>query len=380
MPLRVLVVTPCYPRFPGDFNGGFVRDLCLRLAARGVELTVLAPRSRTMGRQDAPYPVRRFPYLPLRGAESLSDETMKGAPLGRLMQLAPYMASAILHVSAEVPALIHSHLAIPLGFVAALAPIKAPRIITCHGSDCTLPLDNPAYLPFTRHALSHAGAVVAVSRYVEGLAKRFGAKNPETIYLGVDTRRFKAPQGRRAHRMKHGISDDALVVGTLGRLVREKNIHDLLSAAEVVSKRLDVIFLVGGDGPDRPRLETIKAERGLDNVFFTGAIHDAPSFLGLLDVFALPSSREGLSLSLQEAMATGCVPIAARGHGSDEVIRDGENGFLYTPRDAAALAECIIKASGSLHLGARARDTIVRGFDAEAGADRYAELYNRLAF
>lgn len=376
----MLVVTPCYPRFPGDFNGGFVRDLCLRLAARGVELVVLAPRSRTMGRQDAPFPVRRFPYLPFQSAESLPEETMKGAPLGRLAQLPPYVASAFLHVSAGEPALIHSHLAIPLGFAASLAPVKAPRIITCHGSDCTLPLDNPAYLPFTRHALRRADAVVTVSRYVEGLARRLGARNVETIYLGVDTSRFKPPRNRRALREQLGIPDGALVVGTLGRLVHEKSIHDLIEAAETVSRKLDAFFLIGGDGPERSRLEAMALKKGLSNVVFTGAVRDAPSFLGLLDVFALPSSREGLSLSLQEAMATGCVPVAAYGHGSDEVIEDGKNGFLYPPGDAAALADRIIEASNSLPLGKIARVTIVRGFDAEAGADHYAELYHRLAF
>jgi glycosyltransferase involved in cell wall biosynthesis len=380
MSRQALVVTPCYPRFPGDFNGGFVRDLCMRLAARGVTLMVLAPRSRTMGPQSAPYPVRRFPYLPLQVAETLPEETMKGAPLGRLAQLPPYMASAILHASASEPALIHSHIAIPLGFAASLAPVKAPRIITCHGSDCTLPLDNPVYLPFTRHALKHADAVVTVSHYVEALARRLGARDPETIYLGVDTQKFKLPSGRRTLREQYGIPEGMVVIGTLGRLVRQKNIIDLIVAAEIISTRLDALFLIGGDGPERLRLEEAAHERGLENVVFAGAVHDAPSFLGLIDVFTLTSTREGLSLSLQEAMATGCVPVAADDFGSDEIIVDGVNGFLYPPGDTATLAEKIVEAADSRHVARRVRDTIVRRFDAEAGADRYADLYHRLAF
>jgi glycosyltransferase involved in cell wall biosynthesis len=110
-----------------------------------------------------------------------------------------------------------------------------------------------------------------------------------------------------------------------------------------------------------------------------GAVHDASDFLGLLDVFTLTSSREGLSLSLQEAMASGCTPVASRGHGSDEVIRDGMNGFLYPQGSTLSLAAKIIEASHT-RLGGEARATIVERFDAEAGADRYAELYNRLAF
>jgi glycosyltransferase involved in cell wall biosynthesis len=333
-----------------------------------------------MGEQTAPYPVRRFPYLPLQVAETLPEETMKGAPLGRLAQLPPYMASAIIHATTSEPALIHSHLAIPLGFAATLAPVKAPRIVTCHGSDCTLPLDNPLYLPFTRHALKHADAVVTVSRYVEGLAKKLGARNPETIYLGVDTCRFKPPTSKRALREKYGVPDDVLTIGTLGRLVHQKNIIDIIDAAEQVSKKIDALFLIGGDGPEHYTLEAEARARGLDNVVFTGAIHDAPSFLGLLDVFTLASSREGLSLSLQEAMATGCVPVAADGFGSDEVIVDGVNGFLYSPRDTRKLAEKIIEAADRRRVASEARETIVERFDAEAGADAYAALYHRLAF
>ncbi len=371
-----LVVTPCYPRFPGDFHGAFVRDLCLRLAARGVELEVLAPRSRTMEAQDAPYRVRRFPYLPLQRFELLSEATMKGAPPDRLAQLPSYIASALMHVSSSNPSLIHSHIAIPLGFVSAIAPVNAPRLITCHGSDCTLPLDNPAYLPFTRHALRKADAVVTVSDHVGHLASRLGARRVETIYLGVDTRRFSPPRDRRHLKSMVGLSPDALVVGTLGRLVAEKSVDDLIDAAKIVGGRVDSIFLIGGDGPERLRLE--RRARNMGNIVFTGVVRDAPAFHALLDIFALPSSREGLSLSLQEAMATGCVPVAARGQGSGELIADSVNGCLHNPGDALDLAEKILEASRSLNLGAEARETIVEGFDAEAGADRYAELYREL--
>jgi glycosyltransferase involved in cell wall biosynthesis len=228
--------------------------------------------------------------------------------------------------------------------------------------------------------LRHADAVVTVSRYVEGLARRLGARNPATIYLGVDTRRFKPPASKDALRETYGVPGDAVVVGTLGRIVQQKNIIDIVDAAEHVSKKMDVIFLIGGDGPERRALENEARARGLDNVVFAGAVHDAPSFLGLLDIFTLASSREGLSLSLQEAMAAGCVPVAAEGFGSDEIIEDGTNGLLYSSRNTTELAANILQAAESRRLAVSARETIVERFDAEAGADAYAALYHRLAF
>ncbi len=76
-------------------------------------------------------------------------------------------------------------------------------------------------------------------------------------------------------------------------------------------------------------------------------------------------------------MASGCTPVAAYGNGSDEIIEDGVNGLQY--RDPNVLADNIVKAADT-RFGSRARATIVEHFNAENGADRCAELYDRLAF
>ncbi len=376
--MKVLVATPCYPRFDGDYNGGFVRDLCMRLERLGVELSVLAPRSRTLRRAVSRFPVRRFPYLPSQRFELLPESTMKGAPPWRLAQLPSYLASAFLHLHAYQTDLVHCHLAIPIGFAATIPPRKHPLIITCHGSDCTLPLDSPAYLPFTRHSISHADRVVAVSKYVERLTLRLGAKRVETIHLGVDTAKFSPPTDRRNIRIASGISEGVTVVGTLGRLVPEKRIADIIKAAKIAGTKIDIALVVGGDGPERRKLTSLAKEYG-QKTFFTGAVRDAPRFHGLLDVFVLASDREGLSLSLQEAMATGCVPVATRGFGSDELVDCRTNGYTYEPGNVQQLADKIVRAANNRWLGKKARETITKGFDADEGAIRYLELYRNVA-
>lgn len=341
-------------------------------------MSVLAPRSRTLEDYATPFPVRRFPFMPARSMELLAERTMKDAPLHHLAQLPPYMVSAYLHLVAGRVDVVHAHLAIPLGFMASLNPGHAPLVVTCHGSDCTLPLTRPLYRPFTRHVLRRAERVVAVSHYIEDLAIRLGAppEKTEVIYLGVDTSKFKPSGDKAALRTEIGIPEDTLLVGTLGRLVPEKRVEDTMAAVAMVSKELDVHLLVGGDGPDRGRLETLASRLGMDNVTFLGRVADAVRFHRLCDVFVLSSVSEGLSVSLQEAMASGCVPVAVNGFGCPELVRDGENGYLFEPRNVEDLAHKLLLAAEDPSPGSNARATILQRFDVDVNAARYVELYD----
>ena len=364
--MRVLVLTPSFPRFKGDFHGGFIKSLCDELSGH-VEVQVLAPRTRTMEPYDLGYPVQRFPYLPSRRMEYVAESTMKDAPGVNLAGLPAYLASALLHLLASDADIIHTHLAIPLGNLALLSPV--PQVITCHGSDLTYPLDNPQYLPFTRAALLKTGLVVTVSRYLEALAVKLGADQQKvrTIYLGVDPSRFK-PRKRTG----------PLNVGTLGRLVPLKRVGDLIHAARDLERTHEVHLRIGGDGPSRRHLESLAEKVGLESYEFTGTVTDPVSFHQSLDVFVLCSSREGLSISLQEAMSCGAVPVAVDGCGCGELITHGENGFLFKTGAVDDLAGVLRLACDSASLGAKARETILRGFDSRKNAPQYLDVYREL--
>ena len=363
--MRVSILTPCFPRFIGDYHGIFVKELCDNLAD-DIDISVLAPRTRTLGKLQTRYPINRFPYLPCQGMENLPEETMKGAPVSRLIELPFYMVSAYKALARSNAPMIHVHLAIPLGFVASTR--NKPFLITCHGSDLTLPLEKPHYLPFTKNALRKASKVVTVSRYLERLAWSLGVEpeKTEAIYLGVDADRFKP-------RRKLG----CLTIGTLGRLVSQKNIEDLIDATHLLQERYDVHLRIGGDGPMRGYLEAYVSMVGLKSYEFCGIIKDPVEFHQSLDVFVLCSTREGLSIPLQEAMSCGVVPVAVRACGCDELINSGENGFLYKPRDVNDLVRKIEQAIDS-KLGDKARRTITDGFNSKTNAKKYIKVYQEL--
>ena len=364
---KVTVLTPSYPRYPRDYHGAFIKSLCDNLAPH-IQLEVIAPRTRTMKPINTGYPVKRFPYMPTRRMEYIGEETIKNAPRGRLTALPAYLLSAYLHTISSSSDLIHTHLAIPLGLIAAHNPKKTPQLITCHGSDITYPIEKPVYRPLLRKTLRKADRVVAVSKYIETLALKLGANQDTvtTIYLGVDVEKFK-PTKKQSH----------LTIGTLGRLIPEKNIQELLYATKLLENKIDIKLRIGGDGPDQHRLIKLAEKLNLD-ADFPGRIHHPASFHQSLDVFILASNREGLSISLQEAMSSGVVPVAVDNYGCRELIKDGVNGYLYESGDQEMLSRKILDAIGDRESGRRARETIVTHFNNETATRQYLELYSAL--
>ncbi len=367
----MLIFTPSYPRYSGDYHGSFIRDLCTRLA-RHVDLTVLAPRSRTMGASMDDFPVHRYPYLPWRGAELVAERTLVGAPAIHIAQLPMYLASAYLHLVKDGFDVVHTHMAIPQGLLAVHNPRNTRNLVTCHGSDCTLPVMYPIYRPMTERALRRAHMVTAVSDYMRGIAVSLGAdsEKTETVYLGVDTKRFKPGPGRR--------DGDKVTVGTLGRLVPEKNVGDILHALKIVEHSMNVRLQVGGDGPYLDHLKSLAHELRIKDVEFMGRVTDPAGFHRGCDVFVLASTREGLSVSLQEAMSSGCVPVAVDGHGCRELITHGRNGLLFEPRNVDDLASKMLEAANSPKMRAEARSTIRRRFNMDRNYRRFLEIYQEM--
>jgi glycosyltransferase involved in cell wall biosynthesis len=104
-------------------------------------------------------------------------------------------------------------------------------------------------------------------------------------------------------------------------------------------------LLIVGDGPLRKQLEMATRQLMMDQaVVFTGIRQDVFSLLQTSDIFVLPSQdREGLGVALIEAMAVGLPVIGTNLGGIPEVIEDGENGFLVSPRNPEQLAEALKK-------------------------------------
>ena len=176
----------------------------------------------------------------------------------------------------------------------------------------------------------------------------------ELLGNGVDLGRF---QPRRSHeeirraRATLGVDSSAVVVGTVGRLVREKGFRELFAAASRMrSIRPEVVFVVVGPEDqvrdDALDASDIAAARSLGNVVFTGHRHDVEDLYAGFDLYVLPSYREGFPRSAMEAAASGLPVIATDIRGCRQVVDHGDNGLLVPVHDADALTLAIAELAG----------------------------------
>ncbi|TFH30785.1 MAG: glycosyltransferase [Deltaproteobacteria bacterium] len=180
--------------------------------------------------------------------------------------------------------------------------------------------------------------ILAVSEAVRNTLLSYGYPKEKIAiaYHGVDVERFSpSPANKIRWRREHGIPEEACVIVSTARLAREKRLERLIRAFQISSRdRQDLWLLIAGDGPLRKELEDSANSTGAgDRIRFLGLVDDVPGLLQASDLFVLPSDREGLSVSLTEAMSVGLICIATDIPGSEEVIRNDENGFLVEPDD-----------------------------------------------
>lgn len=199
--------------------------------------------------------------------------------------------------------------------------------------------------------------------------------------------------GLQRVRTQFGLTAGNPVIGTIGRLAgpagqapdAHKRIDDAISAMPLILERFpDSKLLIVGDGPDRAFLEQRVADAALgDSVSFAGFQPRVRPFLECMDVLVHPSETEGLPLTLVEAMFASRPIVASDVAGSNEVVVDGEAGFLVPVRNPAALANRVIELLADPDLRARMGASGLRRARARFSEDRYigevAAMYEELA-
>ncbi|MFB3880124.1 MAG: glycosyltransferase [Armatimonadota bacterium] len=234
-----------------------------------------------------------------------------------------------------------------------------------------------------------ATAVTAVSEDAADLLAR-QARIPRSrivvIPNGVDTEQCR-PGAKAGLLPALGMPDDALVVGTVGRVEPIKGHRHLIAAAGEVAKehpRCHFVIVGRNDNEEGEALRSQLPDLGLNGrVHFLGPRDDVPALLREMDIFVLPSLSEGMSNALLEAMATGLPCIATAVGGNREVIEDGVSGVLVPPANRDALTAAILRLVGDAgmqeRLGKAARERARTRYSLDAMIEAHLRLYERLA-
>ena len=248
--------------------------------------------------------------------------------------------------------MIHTHTS-KGGFVGRLAAklARVPAIVhTVHGF--AFHEASPARARLFYSTLETAAArwcdrIVSVSKFHRDWAIRLRICSPRKIVAipnGIPELRRNPDSDPAAIRGRIGVRPGDLLIMSVARLVPDKGLEYLIESAAMLSQSHPrVRVAIAGDGPARSKLERLASEHGIsDRVKFLGFRCDIGDLLAASDMVVLPSLREGLSISLLEAMAAGKAIVATAIGGHREVVSRGEVLWLVPPADAEALRDGIV--------------------------------------
>lgn len=372
MPRVAMVIQRYYPHVGGAENQ--IQQLAPRLQARGFEICVLT-----------------------RHEKGLSNfEMVEGVPVYRLPSIGPkamaaamFTGSAVLKLSRLHPDLVHAHEILSPASTAVFSKRLHghPVVVKLLRGGLLGDLYKLKHRPFGRQRLQGLSravdAFVVISREIENELVTIGVPQSKRILIpnGVNNERFApvAELQKKQIRTELCLPLQAVIVVFLGRLVAEKHADYLLKVWDDVRLVVpDAHLVIIGSGSEESRLKGLSVE----GVQFAGQSNDTARYLQAADLFVLPSSTEGLSGSLLEAMSTGLPVIATSVGGAPDVIQHELNGYLIPPDDLNELRyalQTLLKDKDlRTRLGANARLRILSNYTLDHIAERLAALYNCL--
>lgn len=185
--------------------------------------------------------------------------------------------------------------------------------------------------------------IIADGKKVQKNLIEFYRINPNHVTLICNTVEEFDGKIKEHPLLSHLRKEGNILIGNVGRLCQEKGQKFFIEAAEIVLKRANnVKFIIIGDGKDRGYLEQIVKDKKLESdILFLGFQKDIKNIILQLDILVLSSLLEGLPLTPMEAFSVGKAIIATNIDGTNELVENNVNGFLYEPQDIERLAELL---------------------------------------
>jgi N-acetyl-alpha-D-glucosaminyl L-malate synthase BshA len=364
----------CYPTFGG--SGVVATELGIALARAGDDvhfisyampsrLSVLHERVRFHEVTVTPYPLFD-PYPPY----TLALAT-------KMAEVADYEKLDILHVHYAIPHAISAHLAREI-----VSSRKLRFVTTLHGTDITLVGRDASYLPITRFGIEVSDGVTAVSEWLRVQTARNFATNKaiEVIPNFVDPARFRKHDSALSNLFS---SSGEKLLCHVSNFRPVKRIMDVLAVFDRVTRVVPSRLVMIGDGPERSNAEAFCREHHLrEKVFFLGNVPNLEEVVGAADVFLLPSEAESFGMAALEAMASEVPVIGSRAGGLQEVVVEGETGYLLPVGDVEGMAERAIEILSTPdlqhRLGRNGRDLAEGIFNVNRVVPRYREFYEKV--
>jgi len=386
--MRILIASSTYaPAMNGQ--AVFTTNLAEGLAQRGHEVTVVidSPRGKPSLTTVNGVVVNELPSIYFRYFNAEVHFTPFPAPAVKRLILS--FNPQIVHIQDHFPICrVAVHTANKLGIKTVGSNHFLPENIAPYLPAYSLlkPLMNWSLWRWMIGVYQHTDAISAQSVAAARMIQRQGLNMPILpISCGIDLDQFY-PDGtvnRQQFRQRYGIDPNKKVFMFLGRIDGEKRVDVLLHAARQL-KRDDIQLVIAGSGRVERHMHRLAEKLQLDGrVRFTGFIprEDLPGLLNSIDIFAMPSEAELLSISTLEAMACARPVLLADALALPELVRVGENGYLFKPGDVSDLVHYMgILADQCERWGAMGMVSrqVALAHSLDEAVDKFEQLYTQL--
>ncbi len=225
----------------------------------------------------------------------------------------------------------------------------------------------------------------AVAEFISGPCSVGQTQSPiEVIPNGIDIQALDAQQlNKEAARRELGLDAESLWIGFAGRLVEIKGVVELVEGFATVADRFPRAKLaILGKGELREKLKGLISTKNLtERVMLLGQVPQAKKYFKAFDGFVLPSYREGMSIALLEAMATG-LPVLVSDIPMNTTVVD-QNAIVFEPRSSESVANALtsfLSADPQEHInhGESNRQLVEKNYTLQLFRSRYADLVRRL--
>lgn len=257
---------------------------------------------------------------------------------------------------------------------------------TCHGFHfhrASSKLNWIIYYPVERLMSYYTDYLITINNEDFCRAKKFACKNVRYIPgVGVDLKKIRDCNiDKNQYKKSLGLPDNAIMILSLGELIKRKNHEIIIRALTKVSNK-NVYYVIAGKGPLKDYLKQIALENGLnDRVVFLGFRTDVAELCNTADISAFPSRIEGLGIAGIEAMAAGVPLISSNVHGILDYVKDGMTGYTCAPDDVDKFAIAIetLVSDKSLR-DSMAKNCIeaVKPFDLECALSAMWNIYDEV--
>ena len=225
--------------------------------------------------------------------------------------------------------------------------------------------------------------IVCISEAEKVSAEREHIANDTTLELipnGIDVEAVKCAVPKR--RMDFGISDDAFVVGMIGRISPQKAPDIFIKSARLIHDNIkNSAFIIVGDGEEREEVECFARENDL-NLIITGWTDEPYSYLKMFDVAVLLSRWEGFGLAVVEYMAAEKNVVATRKDAIPTLIYDGVEGLLVAvdyPEDVKEKVMWLYNHPNEAKaMRDKALQKVIKRYDISRVVDQHVEMFNKL--